>query len=108
MAMYSTILAWKTPWTEEPGGLQSIGLQRIRHNLVTEHTAQHINSEKYCALSFNYFFLFCFSVMDKLTWKNLINKFLVFISYSIMCQAAKFNCRLISTLSSSSYFLSDF
>ena len=73
MAMYSTILAWKTPWTEEPGGLQSIGLQRIRHNLVTEHTAQHINSEKYCALSFNYFFLFCFSVMDKLTWKNLIN-----------------------------------
>ena len=67
MAMYSTILAWKTPWTEEPGGLQSIGLQRIEHNLVTEHIAQHINSEKYCALSFNYFFHFCFSVMDKLT-----------------------------------------
>ena len=28
MATHSGILAWKTPWTEEPGGLQSIGLQR--------------------------------------------------------------------------------
>ena len=27
MATYSSILAWKIPWTEEPGGLQSIGLQ---------------------------------------------------------------------------------
>ena len=25
-------LAWKIPWTEEPGGLQSMGLQRVRHN----------------------------------------------------------------------------
>ena len=29
MATYSSILAWKMPWTEEPGGLQSIGLQSI-------------------------------------------------------------------------------
>ena len=28
----SSILAWRIPWTEEPGGLQSIGLQRVRHN----------------------------------------------------------------------------
>ena len=27
MATYSSILAWKSPWTEEPGGLQSVGLQ---------------------------------------------------------------------------------
>ena len=27
-----SILAWETPWTEEPGGLQSMGLQRVRHN----------------------------------------------------------------------------
>ena len=27
-----SILAWEIPWTEEPGGLQSIGLQRVRHN----------------------------------------------------------------------------
>ena len=38
MATYSSILAWKIPWTEEPGGLQSMGLQRVGHNLSTEHT----------------------------------------------------------------------
>ena len=30
MATHSSILAWKIPWTEEPGGLQSMGLQRVR------------------------------------------------------------------------------
>jgi len=32
MAAHSSILAWRTPWTEEPGGLQSTGSQRIRHD----------------------------------------------------------------------------
>ena len=32
MATHSSILAWKTPWTEEPGGLQSKGSQRIEHD----------------------------------------------------------------------------
>ena len=32
MATLSSILAWKTPWTEEPGRLQSMGSQRVRHN----------------------------------------------------------------------------
>ena len=32
MATCSRILAWKIPWTEEPGGLQSVGSQRVRHN----------------------------------------------------------------------------
>ena len=32
MATHSSILAWRIPWTEEPGGLQSMGLQRVRHN----------------------------------------------------------------------------
>ena len=31
MATDSSILAWKIPWTEEPGRLQSMGLQRVRH-----------------------------------------------------------------------------
>ena len=31
MATHSSILAWRIPWTEEPGGLQSMGLQRVRH-----------------------------------------------------------------------------
>ena len=32
MATHSRIIAWKIPWTEEPGGLHSMGLQRVRHD----------------------------------------------------------------------------
>ena len=32
MAIHSSILAWKISWTEEPGGLQSMGPQRVRHD----------------------------------------------------------------------------
>ena len=32
MAIHSHIRAWRIPWTEEPDGLQSVGLQRVRHN----------------------------------------------------------------------------
>ena len=32
MAPHSSTLAWKIPWMEEPGGLQSIGLLRVRHD----------------------------------------------------------------------------
>ena len=34
IATHSSILAWKIPWTEEPGGLWFIGLQRVRHDEV--------------------------------------------------------------------------
>ena len=36
MAPHSSTLAWKIPWTEEPGGLQSLGLLRVGHDLVTK------------------------------------------------------------------------
>ena len=36
MATPSSILAWRIPWTEEPGGLQSTGLQNTRHDSATE------------------------------------------------------------------------
>ena len=32
MATHSSILAWRIPWTEEPGGLQPLGSQRVGHN----------------------------------------------------------------------------
>ena len=35
-ASHTSILAWESPWTEEPGGLQSTGLQRVGHNLATK------------------------------------------------------------------------
>ena len=36
MATHSSILAWEIPWTEAPGGVQSMGLQRVRHHLETK------------------------------------------------------------------------
>ena len=41
MAIHSNVLGWRIPWTEEPGGLQSMGLQRVRHSWVTDHTDTH-------------------------------------------------------------------
>ena len=40
MATHSSILAQKIPWTEEPGGLQSVGSQRVRHNWATKQQQQ--------------------------------------------------------------------
>ena len=43
MATHSSILAWRVPWTEEPCGLQSMGSQRVGHDLVTNtHTMVEI------------------------------------------------------------------
>ena len=42
MATQSNILAWRILWTEEPGGLQSVGWQRVRHNQVTNTTKLQI------------------------------------------------------------------
>ena len=39
MANHSSILAWKIPWAEEPGGLQSIGHKESNMTEVTEHSA---------------------------------------------------------------------
>ena len=42
MATHSNILAWRIPWTEKPGGLQSLGSQRVRHDWETEQIDIHI------------------------------------------------------------------
>ena len=40
MATHSSILAWRSPWTEEPGGLQSMASQRVGHNRVTNRASK--------------------------------------------------------------------
>ena len=50
MATHFSILAWRVPWTEEPGGLQSKELQRIGHDWVTKHTHMHS-----CCIKKSYF-----------------------------------------------------
>ena len=44
MATHSSILAWKIPWTEEPGGLQSMGSPRVRHDRGTQPKHLHFRS----------------------------------------------------------------
>ena len=43
MATHSSILAWRIPRTEKPGGLQSTGSQRVRYSLVTKNRNKQIN-----------------------------------------------------------------
>ena len=38
MATQSSILAWEIPWTEKPGGVQSMGSQRVQHDLAIKQT----------------------------------------------------------------------
>ena len=41
MATHPSILVWEISWTEEPGRLQSMGWQKVRHNLATRQQQQH-------------------------------------------------------------------
>ena len=50
LAIQFSFLPWKFPWTEKSGGLQSMGLQRVRHDSATHthiHTVQNAHSQKY-------------------------------------------------------------
>ena len=40
MATHSSLLAWRIPWTEKPGGLQSTGSQRVGHDWVSKHSTR--------------------------------------------------------------------
>ena len=51
MATHSSILAWEIPWTEDPGGLQSMGSQRVEHDLATSRTTANFN-KKLCSIFF--------------------------------------------------------
>ena len=42
MAIHSSILAWETAWTEEPGGLWSMGSQIVRHNLANKQQQSEV------------------------------------------------------------------
>ena len=50
MAAHSSILAWRIPWTEAPGGLQSMGSQRVG----LTHTHTHTNSQAFSAGEYNF------------------------------------------------------
>ena len=54
MATHSSILAWRIPWTQEPGVLQSIGSQRVWRDWVTKHSTYQFCSVAQSCLTFCY------------------------------------------------------
>jgi len=48
IATHSTILAWRIPWTEEPGGLQCMGSQKVRHD-------KQLSMQKACTYKYSHF-----------------------------------------------------
>ena len=57
MGTHSSILAWRLLWTEEPGGLQSMGLQRVGYNLLTKQQQQQ-SILRSCVSSLTYLCMF--------------------------------------------------
>ena len=90
MAIYSSIFAWRIPWTGEPGGLQSMGLQRIGHNwaiktdtlvdmLSVAVSTELNNCNRDCGSQSLYYLLtqplekkFADSWLSYMTWCNLL------------------------------------
>ena len=84
MATHSSTLAWRIPWTEEPGGLQFVGLQRVGHDWVTNtFTFTYVLQHALCR-----FVLFCFALSSQFESKlpegtelvNFVTKFSPFLS----------------------------
>ena len=72
---HSSVLAWEILWTEEPGGLQTLGSQRVRHNWETEDTQSPSITSILCQL--------CNS--PKLIYNNMSTYWLVLFSAGIPC-----------------------
>ena len=54
MATHSSILAWEIPWTEEPGGLQSMGSQRVGHDLAIKQKQWVTKASLACQIKKNF------------------------------------------------------
>ena len=65
MATHPSFLAWKVPWTEELGGLQSMGSQRVRHDCRNNTCTQHMFNQLCKQLCKSYVLLNGFIYTDK-------------------------------------------
>ena len=85
MATHFSILAWEIPWTEKPGRLQSMGSQRVGHDLAATTTLIFFTVFiKGAYLSF--FFFVCISIMDFWLVDTMRFFFLTFIYFIWLCQ----------------------
>ena len=87
MATHSSILTWKSLWTEEPGSLQFMGLQEVKHDLVTEHAVNThvliilILQLKFCYIFFSSIYLLIYLSKIHLTFCAFQSKLQI---YSVM------------------------
>ena len=77
MAAHSSTLAWRIPWTEEPGRLQSMGSQRVGHDWVISEDLEYILSRTFpfsgsVSLAHSWFFIWCDlrSLFNTLVWST--------------------------------------
>jgi len=71
MATHSSILAWRISWTEEPGGLQLVGSQRVGHDWAS-------NTHSY----FSYFLLLFLPYSIKISWVHSAGRFSYIIAFN--------------------------
>ena len=84
IATHASILSWKIPWTEEPGELQFMGLQRVRHDLATKQQEQ-LNI--ILSLQKSYFLDF-----------HVIRTPTTFIQIKPFCFLSSLNCPMLSVI----------
>ena len=69
MATLSSTLAWKIPWTEEPGRLQSKGSQRVRHNWASSLSLYQVKGDLlYCLNAKSIFYIYWIGSYDLIVW----------------------------------------
>ena len=76
MVTHSSNLVWEIPWTEEPGRLQSMGLQRAGHDLVSEHMHERYNfwkTKNMCFARVDKTFSFCLRICG--LWSMVLSFF---------------------------------
>ena len=76
MATHSSTLAWRTPWREEPGRLQSMGSQRVGHDWVTSLHFTSLHCE-FCIVRSKLMCCWETEMMQSIWWENLPVWFLV-------------------------------
>jgi len=103
MATHSSILVWRIPWTEEPGGLQAMGLQRVRHDWVT-NTRISVRTRKSSQDSLLLLWCNCPATHSSLCvyWESRYNFSSVSQTIRCMCNISRVDLHLLSPVQFSS------
>ena len=83
IATHSSILTWRIPWTEEPGGLQFVGSQRVRHDWATNTTTTTTNQQFCTQFTVLYFKLCWNNCVVSVTWGIKFWRFILIILCSL-------------------------